>query len=81
MLDQQRQIDAATRLCPTDPKIEMLKIVIEVLEDHTVLQKDMLALKTAIKDGSSLLYDLLPTYLSINMGHSGLATSNDIKNC
>lgn len=34
-----------------------------------------------MRDGSSLLYDLLPAYISINMGHSGLATSSEISNC
>ena len=61
--------------------IEMIKVIIEIIEDHSLVKHDIADLKTAIRDGSSLLYDLLPSYLSINMGHSGLATSNNIKNC
>jgi len=59
----------------------MIKIVIEIIEDKTCIKQDLLEFKTAIRDGSSLLYDLLPSYLCINMGYSGLATSNEISNC
>lgn len=64
-----------------DVPVEMIKVVIEIIEDHSLVRHDIFDLKTAIRDGSSLLYDLLPSYLCINMGHSGLATSNNIKNC
>ena len=59
----------------------MVKIVIEIIEDRANIGYDLLELKTAIRDGSSLLYDLLPSYLSLNMGHSGLATKNNISKC
>lgn len=58
----------------------MLKIVIEIQEDHKFVKQDLLDFKTAVRDGSSLLYDLLPTYMSLNLGHSGLATNNSLKN-
>ena len=62
---------------PEQP-VEMLKIVVEVIEDHKFIRQDLLDLKTSIRDGSSLLYDLLPSYVCINMGHSGLATANSL---
>ena len=61
--------------------IEMIKVIVEIIADQQLVKHDIADLKTAIRDGSSLLYDLLPSYLSINMGHSGLATSNNIKSC
>ena len=81
VLDQQRQGDNSSKLHKKDMPIEMIKVIIEIIEDHSLVKHDIADLKTAIRDGSSLLYDLLPSYLSINMGHSGLATSNNIKNC
>ena len=54
----------------------MIKIVVEIIEDHESIRQDILEMKTEVRDGSSLLYDLLPSYLTINMGHSGLATAN-----
>ena len=59
----------------------MIKVNIEINEDYHLIKHEMIELKMAIRDGSSLLYDLLPSYLSINMGHSGLATANGIKDC
>ena len=81
MREQQRQQEVQTLLHPQDVPVEMVKIVIEIIEDRANIGYDLLELKTAIRDGSSLLYDLLPSYLSLNMGHSGLATKNNISKC
>ena len=59
----------------------MVKIVVEIVQDHSCLRQDLLEMKTAIQDGSSLLYDLLPSYVNIYMGKSGLATSHEIGTC
>ena len=36
-------------------------------------------LKRQIKDGTSLLYDLSPLYISINLGEVGMSTSKQLK--
>ena len=56
----------------------MVKIVFEIVEDHQTIEKDILRVKTEIKDGSSLLYDLTPSYMGINFGHSGLMTRSKL---
>lgn len=61
--------------------VAMIKVVVEIVEDQQTIQKDLLRVKTAVRDGSSLLYDLLPSYMSINMGHSGLATRTKLSEC
>lgn len=58
---------------PVQP-LAMVKILVEIVEDLTNIEMTLKAVRGAIRDGSSLLYDLMPTYLSINMGQSGLAT-------
>lgn len=61
--------------------VEFIKVVLEVIQEHSSFCHEMNNLKLAIRDGSSILYDLLPSYMSINMGYSGLATTNGIDKC
>lgn len=53
---------------------EMTKITVEIMQDHDAIERHILKVKTEVRDGSSLLYDLSPSYLGIKYGHSGLMT-------
>jgi hypothetical protein len=58
----------------------MTKKVSEYSDNVCMLDVDkyLKQLKTQIKEGTSILYDLKPLYLSLNLGQSGLQqTSNN----
>ena len=74
-------IENRTTIQRPDPPVEMIKVIVEIIEDQETIQKDLLRIKTSIRDGSCLLYDLLPAYMTINMGYSGLATRQKLKEC
>ena len=57
----------------------MIKYTVEIDEDTLIIGKYFLAVRAAIRDGSSLLFDLNPAYMAINLGNSGLATRNKIE--
>lgn len=57
----------------------MVKVVFEIIQDQDAIAKDLLRVKSEIRDGSSLLYDLTPSYMGINFGHSGLMTKSKLK--
>ena len=67
-----QQVDSVVKKPPVP--VVMVKIVFEIIQDQADIAKDLLRVKTEIKDGSSLLYDLTPSYMGINFGHSGLMT-------
>lgn len=82
MMEMNKENDTKTKLLrKKELPVEFIKVVIEVIQEHTLFRHRMFEIKLAIRDGSSLLYDLIPSYLSINMGYSGLATANGLENC
>lgn len=56
----------------------MVKITIELSEDLPNIQRALSLVRAEIRDGSSLLFDLVPVYLGICLGRSGLATRNQL---
>lgn len=81
LVDQQKINESSMALRKKEIPVDFIKVVVEVIQEHSLFRHDMYDLKLAIRDGSSLLYDLLPSYVSINMGYSGLATSSNLQNC
>ena len=77
----QRAWDNKKTVHKPEAGVEMVKMVIEIIDDFQAIQDALLTIKTEIRDGSSLLYDLLPSHLCINMGYSGLATKNKLNEC
>lgn len=58
---------------PTEP-LAMVKFTVEIAQDNESVERLLLNARIAINDGSSLLFDLSPSYLGIHLGHSGLMT-------
>lgn len=56
----------------------MTKILLEIVEEREKLEAKSAALRADINDGSSLLFDLLPSYVCFNLGQGGLATRNKL---
>jgi hypothetical protein len=46
--------------------------LIEIVDDQVNIDKYLKQLKTQVRDGTSILYDLQPLYLSLNLGSTGL---------
>jgi hypothetical protein len=53
-----------------------VKVSIELSEDLPNIQRALSLVRSEIRDGSSLLFDLVPVYMGICLGRSGLATRN-----
>jgi len=62
-------------------ELVMTKILMEVVEPKDKLEAKSAQLRADINDGSSLLYDLMPSYVCFNLGQSGLATKNKLSQC
>ena len=58
------------------PPVALVKITIELSEDLPNIQRALSLVRSEIRDGSSLLFDLVPVYMGICLGRSGLATRN-----
>jgi len=59
----------------------MTKILLEVVEEREKLEAKSASLRADINDGSSLLFDLMPSYVCFNLGQSGLASRNKLSEC
>lgn len=59
----------------------MTKILIEIVEQADKLEASSAQLRSQINDGSSLLYDLIPSYLCFNLGLSGMANKAKLSDC
>ena len=57
----------------------MKNLLVEVILDYAMMHSRTATVKAAIIDGSSLLYDLMPSYVGFNLGQSGLATRHRIR--
>jgi len=62
---------------PHDP-VGLVKVSVELIEDLPNIQRALSLVRSEIRDGSSLLFDLVPVYIGICLGRSGLATRNRI---
>ena len=62
-------------------EVVMAKILIEIVDDGESLESKSAQLRADINDGSSLLFDLLPAYVSFNLGQSGLASHTKLAEC
>ncbi len=49
-------------------EIVMTKILIEIVEEREMLESKSASLRADINDGSSLLFDLMPSYVCFNLG-------------
>lgn len=56
-----------------DEEVTVVKIVIEIVDDQDNVDRYFKQLKHQIREGLSLLYDIEPLYLSINLGQCGLS--------
>lgn len=72
---QESQVENFRKVEP----ISMVAYTIEIAEDRDNIKTKMLTVRAAIRDSSSLLYDLLPAYMSMNLGDSGLATRHNME--
>jgi hypothetical protein len=61
--------------------VVLTKVVIEVVADRDVLRQKQAQLRGEVNDGSSLLFDLLPSYVSFNLGSSGFASKSKVADC
>ncbi|CDW76064.1 UNKNOWN [Stylonychia lemnae] len=59
--------------------VEIIKFWIEIVDDQENIDKYFKLLKNQIRDGTCILYDLEPLYLSINLGNIGLNANNQIR--
>eukprot|EP00347_Sterkiella_histriomuscorum_P013376 403364949 len=50
----------------------VVKLIIEIIDDQENFDQYFKMLKNQIRDGSCLLYDLDPLYISINLGQTGI---------
>ena len=53
-------------------EVTVVKILIEIVDDQENIDRYLKLLKTQVRDGTSILYDLQPLYLSLNLGCTGL---------
>jgi hypothetical protein len=53
-------------------EITVAKILIEIVDDQENIDKYLKQLKTQVRDGTSILFDLQPLFLSLNLGCTGL---------
>lgn len=53
-------------------EITVAKILIEIVDHQDSIDKYLKQLKTQVRDGTSILFDLQPLYLSLNLGCTGL---------
>ena len=53
-------------------EITVAKILIEIVDDQDSIDKYLKQLKTQVRDGTSILFDLQPLFLSLNLGCTGL---------
>jgi hypothetical protein len=61
--------------------IVMTKVTIEIIEERSQLEAKFAQLRADVNDGSSLLFDLMPSYICFNLGQSGLGTKNKLSEC
>lgn len=62
--DSEDQTDADEE----DEEVTVVKIIIEIVDDQENVDRYFKQLKTQIREGLSLLYDIAPLFLSINLG-------------
>jgi hypothetical protein len=62
-------------------QIALTKVLIEIVQETEKLEKQQADVKASINDGSSLLFDILPSYMCFNLGNCGLATKNKLQDC
>lgn len=62
-------------------QIAFTKVLIEIVQETDKLEKQQANIQAAINDGSSLLFDISPSYMCFNLGNCGLATKNKLQNC
>ena len=60
-------------------QVNMVKVNVEIIDSQSNqkycnINKILLKVKAEIRDGTSILYDLQPTNLTINLGQSGIAS-------
>ncbi len=72
--EEQQVILAASqqRLVSNEELVTVVKVLIEIVDDQVNIDRYLKQLKTQIRDGTSLLYDLQPLYLCLNLGKTGL---------
>lgn len=56
------------RIRKQDDEVVMTKILVEIVEDRERLEAKQATIKADINDGSSLLFDLMPSYMCYNLG-------------
>ena len=63
-----REIHSISKVKKIPDEVIMTKILIEIVEEREKLEAKSAALRADINDGSSLLFDLLPSYVCFNLG-------------
>lgn len=78
---EQLQVHGQQKVKKQADELVMTKILMEIVEEGDRLEAKNAQLRASVNDGSSLLFDLMPSYMSFNLGLSGMATRSKIDDC